>query len=138
MSGHFQIEIDAARDLVHITMSGFFSVEDVRAFLKRRTGAHRLLRCGPNEHLTLNDMRGMDVRSQDVVESFRALLAAPEYRSRRLAFVVTGSLSRMQLMRTINGRDARCFEDIPSAEAWLFAAEAEDSYLDPGQASAAA
>ena len=119
MSGDFHIEVDASRDLVRIAMSGFFDEDDIRAFLDARASAHRLLRCGPNEHLTLNDMRAMEIRSQQAVESFRSILAAPEYRSRRLAFVVTGALSRMQLMRTLDGRDARCFEDVESAEAWL-------------------
>jgi hypothetical protein len=124
MTGGLQIQVDAARDLIRITMSGFFTEDDIRAFLDARAAAHKLLRCGPNQHLTLNDMRAMDVRSQQAVDSFRAILAAPEYRSRRLAFVVTGALSRMQLMRTIEGRDAGCFEDVESAEAWLLADDA--------------
>ena len=123
MSGEFHIEVDAARDLVRIAMSGFFTEETVHRFLAARADAHHQLRCGPNQHLTLNDMRGMDVRSQPVVESFRTVLAAPEYRSRRLAFVVTGALSRMQLMRTLDGRDAHCFDDPEAAEAWLFSPE---------------
>jgi hypothetical protein len=121
MSGEFHIDVDVARSLVRIAMSGFFTEADIRAFLAEREAAHRLLRCGPNEHVTLNDMRYMDIRSQEVVESFRSILAAPEYRSRRLAFVVTGSLSRIQLMRTISGRDARCFDDPWAAEDWLLA-----------------
>jgi hypothetical protein len=124
MGGTFTIDVDVPRDLVRIAMSGFFSEADILAFLGERRAAHRRLQCGPNQHLTLNDMRGMDIRSQQAVESFRSILAAPEYRSRRLAFVVAGALSRMQLMRTIEGRDdARCFEDIESAEAWLFSPE---------------
>lgn len=124
MGGEFRIEVEAPRNLVRVSMSGFFTDENVREFLEERAAAHRRLRCGPNEHLTLNDVRAMDVRSQDMVESFREMLAAPEYRSRRLAFVVTSPLSRMQLMRTISGREARCFEDMHSAEAWLFECEA--------------
>jgi hypothetical protein len=120
MSGEFQIDVDVPRSLVRITMSGFFSEADIHAFLAERAAAHKLLCCGPNEHLTINDMRAMDIRSQEAVESFRSILAAPEYRSRRLAFVVTGALSRMQLLRTISGRDARCFDDPWAAEDWLF------------------
>ena len=119
MSGTFQIDVDVPRNLVRIAMSGFFSEADIHAFLEARAAAHKLLRCGPNRHLTLNDIRGMDIRSQEVVDSFRSILAAPEYRSRRLAFVVTGALSRLQLMRTIEGRDACVFEDCWEAEAWL-------------------
>lgn len=123
MGEKFQIHVDASRDLVRITMSGFFTEADILAFLGARMAAHRELRCGPNQHVTLNDMRGMDIRSQPVVDSFRSILAAPEYRSRKLAFVVTGALSRMQLQRTIEGRAARIFDDVESAEVWLLATD---------------
>jgi hypothetical protein len=126
MEGKFTIDVDQARDLVRIAMFGFFDGDDVRAFLEARAIAHRRLRCGPNRHLTLNDLRGMDIRSREVVESFTGILASPDYRSRRLAFVVTGALSRMQLLRTISGRHARCFDDVESAEAWLLAEDDGD------------
>ncbi|MBO9714219.1 hypothetical protein [Sphingomonas sp.] len=119
MEGCFRIEVDVPRNLVRIAMSGFFTDATIQSFLDARAAAHAKLRCGPNQHLTLNDMRGMDVRSQQVVDAFKTILAAPEYRSRRLAFVVTGALSRMQLMRTLAGRTASVFEDIDAAEAWL-------------------
>ena len=48
----------------------------------------KALGCAPNAHLTLNDIRGMNVQAQDIVDAFQEMLAAPEYRSRRLAFVV--------------------------------------------------
>lgn len=123
MDGEFRIEVDAPRDLVRIAMSGFFTRETVEAFLEERRRAHARLLCGPNQHLTLNDMRGMDVRSQEIVDSFRSVLADPAYRSRKLAFVVTSALSRMQLQRTLNGRNAECFESVAEAEAWLFAGD---------------
>lgn len=121
MDARFRFEVDVPHDLVRIVMSGFFTVEDVEAFARGRADAHRKLQCGPNEHLTLNDIRDLDVRSRDVVDAFRTMLAAPEFRSRRLAFVVTSALSRLQLVRTLDGRDAQCFEDMESAEAWLLA-----------------
>lgn len=123
MADKFTITVDVPRDLVRITMSGFFGEGDVLAFLGERMAAHRQLKCAPNQHVTLNDMRAMDVRSQGVVDSFRSILASPDYRSRRLAFVVTGALSRMQLMRTIEGRNAQVFEDPAAAEAWLLSAD---------------
>ena len=122
MSGRFSVEADPSRDLVRIKMSGFFSEEDIKAFLEARTRAHAALACGPNEHLTLNDLRGMKIQSQESVAAFQGLLAAPEYRSRRLAFVVGPSLARNQLMRAAANRDVRCFSDPVAAEAWLLEA----------------
>ena len=124
MDAHYTFEIDRARSLVRITMSGLFTLADIEAFLRDREKAHAELGCGRNRHLTLNDLRGMKIQHQEVVTAFRDMLAAPEHRSRRLAFVAGPTLAKSQLMRAMSGRDARCFEDVASAEKWLFAADA--------------
>jgi hypothetical protein len=123
MSGFFSIRVDPVHNIVRIRMSGFFTAEDIEAFLAERARAHRQLRCGPNEHLTLNDVSEMKIQSQEIVEAFREMLAAPEYRSRRLAFVSGSTLARGQLLRAATGRNVRCFDDAASAEAWLFETE---------------
>ena len=123
MSEKFHFEIDRARGLVRITMSGFYEPEDVAAFVEARKKAHAELGLAPNAHITLNDLRGMKVQSQDTVRAFQAILTAPEYRSRKLAFVVDRNLAAMQLERTLIARDAQIFTDIASAEAYLFADE---------------
>lgn len=100
-------------------MSGFFTPEDIAAFVVERRRAHARLACGPNEHLTLNDLRRMKIQPRESVDSFGEMLAAPEFRSRRLAFVVAPTLAQMQLLRALAGRHARFFEDPVAAEAWL-------------------
>ena len=124
MDANYTFEIDRARSLVRIAMSGLFTLADIDAFLRDREKAHAELGCGPNRHLTLNDLRGMKIQHQEVVTAFRDMLAAPEQRSRRLAFVAGPTLAKSQLMRALSGRDARCFEDVASAEKWLFGADA--------------
>ena len=121
MSAHYSFEVDPVRSLVRIQMGGLFTLGDVEGFLAARKAAHAKLRCGPNQHFTLNDLRDMKIQHQEVVDAFRDLLAAPDYRSRRLAFVASPTLAKSQLMRALSGRDARCFEDVASAEAWLLA-----------------
>ncbi len=123
MNEKFQFEIDRARGLVRITMSGFYEPEDVAAFVEARKKAHEELGLPRNAHMTLNDLRGMKVQSQDTVRAFQAILTAPEYRSRKLAFVVDRNLAAMQLERTLVARDAQMFTDVPSAERYLFADE---------------
>ena len=123
MSAKFSFEVDPEHDLVRIKMAGFFRQADVAAFLEARRVAHAQLRCPPNAHLTLNDLRGMDMQPHDIVDAFREVLAAPEYRSRRLAFVVGNTWSRSQAIRAIERREARWFDDPAKAEAWLFAEE---------------
>ncbi len=106
-------------------MAGLFTPGDIDAFVAARRRAHDELGCAPNRHVTLNDVRGMKIQSQEVVAAFRAMLADPAYRSRRLAFVAGQTLARSQLMRALDGRDARCFEQVEDAEVWLFAEEVE-------------
>jgi hypothetical protein len=119
----FSIHIERDRDLVKIAMSGFFGHHDIRGFLEARNKAHEQLACAPQAHLTLNDIRGMTAQPQTIVDAFHEMLAAPEYRSRRLAFVVGPTLARSQVLRALAAREARCFTDPVAAEAWLFAAE---------------
>ena len=129
MSAEFSFEVDPRRDLVRIRMAGFFRRDDIADFLEARRVAHEQLRCAPNAHLTINDIRGMSIQSHDIVDSFREMLAAPEYRSRRLAFVVGYNLARSQAIRALESRAARWFDDPAKAEAWLFADELEEAPL---------
>ena len=123
----FSFSTDRTRDLVRIQMAGLFTRADIDAFLEERRRAHALLDCPPNQHLTLNDLRGMKIQSQEGVAMFREMLADPAYRSRRLAFVASQTLARSQLMRALDGREARCFDNVEEAEAWLLAEEAEEA-----------
>jgi len=125
MSAEYSIQVDPSRDLVRIRMSGFFTHHDIEGFLAARRQAHAELTCRRNAHLTLNDLRAMKIQSQEIVDAFRAMLAAPEYRSRRLAFIVSSTLARSQLGRALAGRDARCFEDPEAAERWLLSGKEE-------------
>jgi len=129
MRAEFSIEVDPERDLIRIRMGGFFRQADIAGFLEARRAAHEALRCPPNAHLTINDIRGMDIQSHDIVEAFRDMLAAPAYRSRRLAFVVANTLARSQALRAIESREARWFTDPAAAEAWLLADEADEAPL---------
>ena len=125
MAAHFTVRAEPSRDLVRITMSGFFTPADIQAFREVRAAEHARLSCGPNQHLTLTDVRQMKVQSQDIVCRFLLVIADPAYRSRKLAFVVDRTLARSQLMRALNGRSAKCFEDLVAAERWLLAHDTE-------------
>lgn len=121
MNKHFSFEVDRHRNLVKIRMSGMFGLADIDEFIEARRRAHAELHCPPNAHVTLNDVTGMLIQPQETVAAFQAMLAAPEYRSRRLAFIVPPTLARNQLMRALASRgEGRCFEDPEEAEAWLF------------------
>lgn len=109
------------RDLLHITLSGFFGPADVAAFNRARIAAHARLTCAPNCHVTLVDIRDMKLQAQDVFATFRRLIAEPGTRARRIALVTGCSAVRMQARRLLDGDDIACFADIGDAEAWLMA-----------------
>ena len=112
-------DVEPQRDLVRITLTGFFTSDDVARFVAARDAAHRQLRCAANAHDTLVDMRKMEIQAQETVTAFQQVLADPRTRSRRLAFVVARSLARMQIKRAADTRTAAYFTTIDEAEAWL-------------------
>jgi len=119
MQSEFNITVDPDRDLVRMTLRGFFEKADIERFLVARDKAHRELRCAPNQHATLVDIRDMKIQSQDIVAAFRNVLANPEHQSRRLAFVIASTLARMQVIRAVDEREARYFGTMEEAEAWV-------------------
>lgn len=123
MNASFDIGVDPARDLVRIRLGGFFSPDDLGAFMPEFRRAYAELRCGPNEHLTLVDVRELAIQSQEAVAQFAALLADPRFHARRLACVAACTLARSQLNRALAARrDARVFAEPAEAEAWVLAA----------------
>jgi len=129
MDAKFSFQIDRPRGLVRITMAGFFKRADIDAFVEARRRAHEALGLPRHAHLTLNDIRGMTGQMQSTVDAFYELLAAPQYRSRRLAFIVRTTLARSQVLRALASRNARCFTDPAAAEAWLLTEDMEAAPL---------
>ncbi len=123
MSDKFTFSLDRERGLVRIRMQGFYGLEDVEAFFEARRRAHAELGLPRNAHLTLNDLRGMKVQQQEVIEAFQKGLAVPEEKARRLAVVVDAAMARGQANRAIASEDTRYFTDVAAAEAWLLAEE---------------
>jgi len=123
MAPYFDISVDVARDLVRIRMGGFFTTDDIARFVVARDAAHGQLHCAPNQHMTLNDVRQMDIQTQESVLAFQAVLANPRHRSRKLAFIHASTLARMQLRRAAANRAVEYFATVEEAERWLFSAE---------------
>ena len=119
MNAKFAFDVDRACGLIRIKMAGFYTLADIRDFVEARRAAHEALAWPANAHVTLNDIRAMEPQPYTTVDAFAAMLAAPEYRSRRLAFVVSPNLARSQVLRALASRAGRCFADPASAEAWL-------------------
>ncbi len=127
MDANFEFSVDVPRNLVRITLGGFFSRDDISAFLAARERAHARLQCGPNEHYTLTDIREMKIQAQDIVSAWGDVLANPRFQSRRLAFVQASSLARIQLRRAAGNRFVRYFDSVSEAEQWLLNGDTEDA-----------
>lgn len=123
MQAKFTFRIDRGRGLVRIAMHGFYEIGDVAAFFDARRTAHAELGLPPNRHLTINDLRGMSIQKQEVIEAFQKGLAVPEEKARKLAIIVDAAMAKGQASRAINADDTRFFTDVAEAEAWLFADE---------------
>jgi hypothetical protein len=127
MKAKFSVEADRSRGLIRIALAGFFTTDDIRGFLKARNDAQEALGCGPNKHLTLCDTRELTMQSLTIVDAFEEILAAPERRARRLAFVVGPALAGSRILRALISCNAKCFTDPIFAEAWLFAADTDET-----------
>jgi hypothetical protein len=123
LSEKFRFTVDRERGLVRISMQGFWTLRDVGAFFDTRRKALAELGLPRNTHMTLNDLRGMKIQAQAVIQAFQEGLAVQEEKARRLAIVVDAAMARGQANRAINSSDTRYFTDVESAEAWLFAEE---------------
>ena len=123
MREKFTFSLERERGLVRISMHGFYTLRDVTAFFDARRRAHAQLGLPPNAHLTLNDLRGMKIQSQDVIQAFQAGLAVPAEKARKLAIVIDAAMARGQANRAIASVDTRYFTEVEPAEAWLFADE---------------
>lgn len=124
MVGTYSFIVDEHRDLVLMTLGGFFAVEEIAAFDHARRRAYRQLRCESNQHVTLIDMRTTAIQSQDAVDAFTRSINDPATKSRRVAFVVSKSLARLQVKRAASRADAAYFATLGEAEIWLLGARA--------------
>ncbi|KQM26712.1 MULTISPECIES: hypothetical protein [unclassified Sphingomonas] len=123
MEATFSIVNDVGHGLMRITMAGFFESCDIARFAAARDRELVALGTRPNQHLTLVDIRAMDIQAADSVATFHQLLADPRTTSRRIAFVVGRSLAAMQIRRAARERDTRYFAELDEAEDWLLSPE---------------
>ncbi len=122
MAPRFTITADPTLNLVTIIIGGFFAQPDIDAFEQARNVAHRELRCGPNQHLTLVDMREMLIQSQEAISGFQRVLNNHATKSKRIAIVTSQTLARMQVERAAERRDVQYFSGEPAkARKWLLA-----------------
>lgn len=120
MRGKFTIEAEPARNLIRMTLTGFFDIETIEAFSVTLYAAVARLGCAPNQHIVLCDISGCSLQSQAAVAAFQKVLSEGN-RSRRVAVVSGSSLAWMQARRILDRDELACFEMEPEAMQWLLA-----------------
>lgn len=113
------IRVDPEKQLVDITLGGFFDLARVMQVAIDAKAAIDSLGLAPHQHLTLFDVSDFSLQSQEVISALQSLLGNPRYTSRRLAVVTDKSLSSMQVQRVLKRDTAQWFDDRRVAEAWL-------------------
>ena len=121
MTPSVMFSVGLAQKLLRVEMAGFFTLAAVADYAEQRLSAFKRLRCGPDEHITLCDVRSCQVSSQDVLAAFAIALNDPATRARRIAFLTESRLMRQQIRRMVDGDRARCFSSEKDALAWLYA-----------------
>lgn len=119
MQGKYQVTAVPPDLMIH-RLSGFFDVRMIQDLARDVGAAFRKLRCGPNEHVSLINVSECALQSQDAFAAFQELLARPEWKGRRVGFVLANPLARMQVRRLIADRpEAEMFETEEAALAWI-------------------
>ncbi|WP_298279538.1 MULTISPECIES: hypothetical protein [Alphaproteobacteria] len=121
MDQHSSIAIEVSRNLMRVTLGGFFQISKLSEVARQLQQAREQLTCDRNKQLTLVDVRAMAIQPQESVLAFEQIIANPEFASERLAFVVPHTLLRMQVQRASSSREPAYFDRVEAAEQWLFA-----------------
>ena len=114
----FEVHADRERNRLHITLTGFASLDDVARF---EEDLRRALECLPADlgpHQLLYDVSAAQIQSQEVVEALRRLaLLSP--RTSAFALVNASALAGRQLRRIFLGADVHLCRDRNEAIRWL-------------------
>jgi len=116
-----EVSVEPERKLVRARMGGLLTVEEVGLYARLEEEAVRSMGLASGEFYVLIETDGDMVQTQEVMNAFIELAKHSPIRAIRIATVRAGALTRMQSRRVAGVRsDTAVFEDVRSAEAWLF------------------
>ena len=121
----FTIRIDAPRKYVEISMVGLWDDATAQRFERELRGLLPALPqggCPIGEQITLFDTTDFPVQPQDVSTRLAGMAADRSIGSRRIAVLVSSTLSKLQTRRIAPGYGV--FDDREEAMRWLFEPDA--------------
>ncbi|MEH3037831.1 MAG: hypothetical protein PGN23_15295 [Sphingomonas adhaesiva] len=128
----FEIRFDPAQRVLHLTLSGFWTMATVVRFAAEMMLRATMIRARYGTFATLSDARDFPIQSAAVSERFERIRARGlEMNLGPTAIVVASQLSKLQAERVLKTEQVRVFLDRAAAEAWLEAQWA----LHPGAAT---
>jgi hypothetical protein len=115
----YNITVDRPRRIVCVSMSGFFSEDEVSAFARDEQAAAASLRCPSGQFGLLLDAGGGVTQSQDVIGAFQALMVDLPLKAGRIAIVSGSALLKLQLRRIMTSERTGVFDTIDDARTWI-------------------
>ena len=119
------IQVDPVNTLVEARLSGFFDIAETQRVIDDVRAAVRGLGDRAGQHLSLYDVKNVEVAPGPTIELLQSAFADPAIRhlwARKVAFVTPSALGRMQLKRLREAReDIGVFASRAEALAWLLA-----------------
>lgn len=114
------IIVDRANRLLDTRIKGFATEADIAAYFDEEQQQVRAMGCGSNEHLLIVDLLEFGTQAQEVIASLEKRVAERSLKAKRVAFVVSSTLSKMQMKRAMKGRDnIAMFSQRSEALAWI-------------------
>ena len=122
----YRIDYDEGRNLLKLTLSGFWQPETFAAFAQDMRLTAERIKGQRGGYDMLSDSTRFPVQSAEVSQGFaRMLQAGAKANTGRMAVVVKSMLNKMQAEHVFAGTGIRIFLSSADALAWLERARAE-------------
>ena len=121
MTGNATITVDRESRVLAFRAEGLFDEDGVARLARAKAAAIQSLGGRSDDHVSIVDVTGCKIQSQDVVTAFASMMGDQALASRKTAFVAgPGCLIRLQIRRTTAHRDsARMFDNVDTARHWV-------------------
>ena len=128
----YRIEQDRARHLLRITLVGFWDEGTMAAYDRQVRQDMAAMKSQGGCQRVLIDMTDFAIQKRAIAEGHAANLRAVKGAAMRVALVVPGALSKLQVARVASDTGHPVFDDEGDAMAWLMAASDRGATAHPG------
>ncbi|HEY0314867.1 MAG TPA: hypothetical protein VGC28_01220 [Sphingomonas sp.] len=127
----FELQTDFAKAIVRMKLTGFWTIDTVKAFMVAEQDAASKVVQACGRHSVLADLMDFKIQAQESVALLQGLIGDSRYKAVRLAIVAGEGLARIQIKRIMIRPGMRVFDSVEAAEHWLVDDTAEDGRAAP-------